>query len=264
MRDHIIIVCVKEVLDPTTRIKWNASTFSINREGKRVINLDDLYAIELALRIKESILTKIIALSLAPPHAIHNLRQLLARGIDDCILITDPSFAGVDTLITSYILAKAIAKIQNYSAIFCGEYTTDSSTGLVPGELAQLLALPLIPSVKEIYNWEPGKIEVESEFEGKDLRISYNLNFPVILTTAGLKVGEVRPPSLRCLLKIKEKEITTWNKEDLGLAEEDLFSPTKVKELKQEIKEKRCQFIKADNLKQQAQLLLKATKSFRI
>lgn len=102
------VVCVKQVPD-TTEVRVDPVTKTLIREGvPSIINPYDAHAVEEAVRLKERYGGKVTALSMGPPQAEEVLRRALAIGADRAILLTDRSFAGSDTLATSYILAQVL------------------------------------------------------------------------------------------------------------------------------------------------------------
>src|SRR4030066_1506371 len=112
-----IIVCIKQVPE-TTEIRINPETNTLIREGvKSIINPFDMYAIEEAVRLKEKFGGKATVISMGPPQAEAALREAIAMGIDEGILISDRAFAGSDTWATSFILSSAIEKIGAYDLI---------------------------------------------------------------------------------------------------------------------------------------------------
>ena len=106
-----IIVCIKQVPE-TTEVRINPETNTLIREGvKSIINPFDMYAIEEGVRFKEKFGGKVTVLTMGPPQAEGALRDAIAMGADEGILLCDRAFAGSDTWATSYTLAGAIKKI---------------------------------------------------------------------------------------------------------------------------------------------------------
>ena len=71
-------------------------------------------------------------------------------GADFRILLSSKSFAGSDTLATSYILSQAIKKIGGVVLVLFGKQTIDSDTGQVGPITAEFLGLPQITNVIDI------------------------------------------------------------------------------------------------------------------
>ena len=106
-----IVVCIKQVPD-TTEIKINPVTGTLIRDGvPSIMNPDDKGGLELALRMKDQYGAHVTVITMGPPQADLVLREALAMGADDAILLTDRKFAGADTLATSN--AFAIRTVQN-------------------------------------------------------------------------------------------------------------------------------------------------------
>ncbi|HNT98697.1 MAG TPA: electron transfer flavoprotein subunit beta/FixA family protein, partial [Elusimicrobiales bacterium] len=115
-----IIVCIKQVPN-TTDVKIDPATNTLVRDGvESVINPFDAYAIEEAVRLKEKLGGKVTAVTMGPPQAEKALRDAIALGCDEGVLVSDRKFAGSDTWATSYTLSAAIEKIGDYGVIVCG------------------------------------------------------------------------------------------------------------------------------------------------
>ena len=91
-----------------------------------------------------------LAITLGPPAAEDALREALAAGADDALLLTDPVFAGSDTLATARTLAAALRREGPFDLILTGLNSVDSDTGQVGPELAELLDLPFASGVREM------------------------------------------------------------------------------------------------------------------
>ncbi len=131
------VVCIKQVPD-SAQIRIHPVTNTIMRQGvPAIINPYDLFALEEALRLKDRFGGKVTVITMGPSQAEPALRKALAFGADDAILITDKSFAGADTLATSYVLAAAIrqiAKEEPVDMVFTRKQTIDGDTAQVcPG-----------------------------------------------------------------------------------------------------------------------------------
>ncbi|MDY0111314.1 MAG: electron transfer flavoprotein subunit beta, partial [Candidatus Syntrophosphaera sp.] len=84
-----IIVCVKQVPD-TTEIRIDPVTNTLIREGvESILNPFDAYAVEEAVRMKERYGGKVTAICMGPNQAEETLRETVAVGVDDIILLSD-------------------------------------------------------------------------------------------------------------------------------------------------------------------------------
>ena len=135
-----IIVCIKQVPD-TNEFKIDLETGIMIREGLPcVMNPDDKNALEEALRLKDEYNAEVIALTMGPLQAKDVLKEAMAMGADEVILISDLPFAGSDSLATAAILAAAIER-SAYDMILCGMQAMDEAGEPGP-QLAELLNIP--------------------------------------------------------------------------------------------------------------------------
>ena len=160
-----IIVCIKQVPD-TTEVKLDPKTGRLIRDGvPSIINPDDKNALEEALRIKdENPDTTVTVVSMGPPQADVAMREALAMGADEAILISGREFGGSDTWATSYIIATAIKKIPDYDIIFCGRQAIDGDTAQVGPQIAEQLNIPQITYVQKL-DIEGDKVIVQRQLE---------------------------------------------------------------------------------------------------
>jgi electron transfer flavoprotein beta subunit len=148
-----IIVCVKPVPDPKhwDKVAMDPETMTLKREGiPSIMNPLDKHAIEAALTICESRGGEVVLLSMAPPFAASIIREGLAMGADRAVLLSDPAFAGSDTLATAHILAAGCRLIGAFDLILCGNYSIDGSTAQVSSQLAEFLDVPSVMHVIDL------------------------------------------------------------------------------------------------------------------
>ena len=140
-----ILVCIKQVPD-TNEVKINHKTGTLIRDGvPSIINHDDKNALEAALVIKESMPdVHVTVLTMGPPQADTALREALAMGADDAVLVTDRAFGGSDTYATSNILCGAIKAAGEFDLVLCGRQAIDGDTAQVGPQIAEKLDLPQI------------------------------------------------------------------------------------------------------------------------
>ena len=144
-----IIVCLKQVPD-STKVRLDPVTHTLIREGvESIINPYDLYALEAALRLKDSVGGKVTLLSMGPPQAETALREALSLGADEAVLLCDRAFAGADTWATSYTLSQAVRKIGQFDLVVCGKQAIDGDTAQVGPGLAERLDIPHVAFVRK-------------------------------------------------------------------------------------------------------------------
>ncbi len=209
-----IVVCLKQVPD-TTKVKIDPQTNTLIRQGiENITNPFDTYALEEAVRVKERYGGKVIAISMGPPQAEEVLREVISTGADEAILLSDRAFAGADTLATSYTLASAIKKIQEYDLIICGRQTIDGDTGQVGPELAEMLEIPFVAYVSKIEEIDNGHMRVQRMVdEGHEV---LEAPIPAVITVVK-EINVPRLASLRGLTRAKNAVIPTWAVPELGV-----------------------------------------------
>ncbi len=223
-----IIVCIKQVPD-TAEVRINPETGTLIREGvPGIINPLDMHAIEAGLQLKEKTAGKVTVISMGPPQAESALREAIAMGADEAVLISDKVFAGSDTWATSYALSMSIKKIGAYIRI-CGKQAIDGDTAQVGPETAEFLNIPHISYVRKIEGIEKDSIKVQRLMdEGYDVIES---SLPVLITVIK-ELNEPRLPSLKGKMAAKKAVIQKWSAPDIGVSENDAGikgSPTQVK-----------------------------------
>lgn len=206
-----VIVCIKQVAD-TNEVRFDKETHAMIREGvPSIINPFDENAIEAALQIREEHGGEVIVISMGPPQAEEQLRQSIAMGADQAILLTDRRFAVADTLATAYTLSTAIKKIGNYDLLLFGKQSIEGDTAQVGPSVAEMLGLSQLTYVRRI-QVENGKVTAERVLEDSYEIIEAEL--PVVLTVVK-EINEPRHASLRGVLKARKAEIPFWTPEDI-------------------------------------------------
>lgn len=224
------IVCIKSVPE-TTQVRFDPETNTLLRgEVEAIINPLDQYAIETALRLREQEGGSVIALSMGPPKAERELREAVAMGCDDAVLLTARAFAGADTWATAYTLSQAIRQLEPYDLVVCGKQAMDGDTGQVGPGIAKQLGLPQLTYVSRIRraSFQEGTIRVERLVEeGREV---VEAPLPAVLTV--LKdIYIPRSPTLRGYRRAHRIDLRKWDETDLSARRERLGlegSPTQV------------------------------------
>src|SRR5262245_1777163 len=89
-------------------------------------------------------------LTLGPPGAEDVVREAIAWGADDGVVVTDPAFAGSDTLATARALAAALRREGPFDLVLVGRNSVDADTGQVGPQLAELLDVPFLAGARSI------------------------------------------------------------------------------------------------------------------
>lgn len=209
-----VVVCIKQVPETATvKIDLQSITL-VKAQGKLIINPFDMYALEEAVRLKEQHGGKVTTISMGPPEAQEALREATALGVDESILLNDPLFEGCDTLATSYVLSKAINKLDPPDLIICGRQTTDGNTGQVAPQLAEWLGLCFVSYVSKIEEVGKGQATLQRMVdEGHQV---VQMSLPGVISVIK-EINIPRLPSLRGLMQSKKAQIPTWNARDLDV-----------------------------------------------
>ncbi len=224
-----IVVCIKQVPDAAS-VKWDHETGTLIRDGvQSVINPFDYNAIEAALTLRDELGGRVTAVTMGPPQAQDAIREAMSMGVDDGLVVSDRAFAGADTLATTYTLSRAIRKLGDVDAVFCGKQAIDGDTAQVGPGLAVRLDLPCVTCVGEMEILEGGRgLRVRRMCEqGYDV---VETEFPVLLTVLA-SLNTPRVPSLKGKMRARKAEIPLWSAEDIGAEEGKIGlagSPTKV------------------------------------
>ena len=254
-----IVVCVKAVPDPkeACNIKIDPDTKTLLRcDVPLVLNPLDKNAMEAALQLKEQFDANITVLSMGPPEAGQIVKECLALGADQGILLSDPAFGGADTLATAFTLAKGIEKIGAYDLIICGMASSDGSTEWVGPEIATFLNLPVVTMVKEIVDCEGTSWKVKASVENGYRLMQVRL--PAVFTVTR-ELNKPRTLSFSGIIKARKKEISLMGSELLAAPVERLGlkgSPTIVSELSAQPESKKQAEIIAGTRDEKADILV--------
>ena len=211
-----VIVCLKQV-PGTTKVEIDPETNTLIRQGiENIVNPFDTYALEEGVRLKERYGGRVTAISMGPPQAEAVLREALATGADEAILLSDTAFAGADTWATAYTLTKTVEKLGQYDIVICGRQTIDGDTGQVGPELAEILGVTFVAYVSQVEEIDSGRMRLR-RLMGERYEVVEAL-LPAVITVVK-EINVPRLPSLRGLTRAKSAVIPVWNAEDLGVDE---------------------------------------------
>ena len=147
-----VIVTVKQVPDTSGTVAVNPDGTLDRASMQTIINPDDMNAVEAALALKDELGCKVVAFTMGPPPAEGMLRELMAMGVDEGVLITAREFGGSDTYATSQIIAAGIDTygVDEDDVILAGRQAIDGDTAQVGPQIAEKLGMPQITYVSEI------------------------------------------------------------------------------------------------------------------
>ena len=210
-----IVVLAKQVPD-TRNVGKDAmkEDGTINRAAlPAIFNPEDLNALEQALRLKDANPgSKVTILTMGLPRAAEVIREAIFRGADGGIVLTDRVLGGADTLATSYSLAQAVKKIENYDIILGGRQAIDGDTAQVGPQIAEKLGLPQVTYAEEILELKDGFVTVRRRLESGVETVKSPL--PCVVTVNG-SAAECRPRNAQRLIKYK-RAVSTSEKAKLS------------------------------------------------
>lgn len=223
-----IIVCAKQV-PGTTQVKIDPDTGTLVRDSvEAVLNPFDEYAIEEALRTREMTGGTVTVITMGPPQAEAILRDGIAMGADDGVLVSDRAIAGSDTWATSYTLAGAIKTLGKTDLIVCGKQAIDGDTAQVGPGIAEMLDIPFVAWVRKIEEITESSMRVERMMEdGYDV---VEIPLPGLITVVK-EINEPRMASLKGKMRAKRARIKLLTVDDLNIDRNKIGlngSPTQV------------------------------------
>ena len=228
------IVCVKQVPDTSGKVAVKPDGTMDRSKMATIINPDDLNAVEAALSLRDQNPdAKVVVVSMGPPPAAAMLRELLAMGADEAVLVSGREFGGSDTFATSQILAGAISHmgIGEEDVIFCGRQAIDGDTAQVGPQIAEKLGIPQISYAADIRK-EGNVLTVKRVLEDGYMTIQTQtpclitcikeLNTPRYMTVKGILECDRKPYTVYDYETLKDEPLI--DKTTIGL----VGSPTNV------------------------------------
>jgi len=179
----------------------------------------DDYAIEEALRIREKLGGKVYALSLGNQNAEPALRNCIALGVDEAVLLSVPDVNSLDAYTASYILSLGIRKIASYDLILCGKQAVDGDSSLIPPALAEWLNLPEVSFVKKFESLSSTSATFFRMTDDGYDRVEVTL--PAVVSVVK-EINEPRLPSLKGKMRAKSAPLTVWGQSELNIEEEEI------------------------------------------
>jgi len=222
-----IVVCIKQVPDTKGGVQFNPDG-TLNRGAMlTIMNPDDKAGLEAALRIKDEIGAEVTALTMGLPKAEEVLREAMAMGADNGILVTDRVLGGADTWATSTTIAGALRNID-YDLIITGRQAIDGDTAQVGPQIAEHLGIPVISYAEDI-KVEGDYVVVKRQFDDRYHMLKAKMPCAI---TALSELNEPRYMTPGGIFDAYKKEITVWGRADLKDVDDSNIglngSPTKI------------------------------------
>jgi electron transfer flavoprotein beta subunit len=208
-----IVVCGKVIPASSVTIEIDQNTKRMVRKGvPHELDPAAACAVEEALRLTEKQGGTVTLVTMGISDATIGIRNALAMGVTSAVHILDDAVAGSDTLGTAKILAAAIKK-QPFDLVICATESSDSYSGIVPGQIAYFLGVPPMTFAKEILIDEDRILIKRQSESGYDLVES---SLPALVAVSS-GINEPRYPQLKGIMAAKKKEIKVYTAADLEL-----------------------------------------------
>jgi electron transfer flavoprotein beta subunit len=240
-----ILVCISNVPDTTTKIKFAEGNTSIDTAGIQwVINPWDELSLTRALELKDdtaSGVKSVTVIHVGPATAEPTIRKALAIGADDAIRVNAVSS---DAWFVASQIADVIKKEQ-FDVIMCGIESSDYNGSVVGGMISEFLGIPSVSAVSGI-KFENGQPVLTREIDGGKEIVSVPAPFVAIVQKGIAK--EPRIAAMRGIMMARSKPIK--------VIEPLQVNPlTEIVEFEKPTPRAACKFIDADNPAQLLDLL---------
>jgi electron transfer flavoprotein beta subunit len=196
-----IAVCIRRTPSTEARVGIAGDGRSLDPSGVSfVLNPYDEYAVEEAIRTKESHGGEVVAITVGTKEASKELKQCMAMGADKAIRI-EPE-VDLDSAGIAAALVETLQTVQP-DLIFCGKMAVDEQDYQVPLRVATKLDIPAVSFVTQ-FKLENDKITVHSEAEAGVTVLETTL--PALFAVEK-GINEPRYPGIKGIMQAKKKPI---------------------------------------------------------
>jgi electron transfer flavoprotein beta subunit len=240
-----ILVCISNVPDTTTKVKFSNDNTSIDQTGVQwIINPWDELALTRAMELKEDAanpVSGVTVVTVGPAGAEPTLRKALAIGADDAIRVD--AVAG-----DAYYVASQLAEVVkggNFQMILCGIESSDYNGSAVGGMLSEILGIPSVSAISalQIDNGEP---LITRDIDGGKEEVSVPVPFVGIVQKGIAK--EPRIAAMRGIMMARKKPLQV-------VPPVDAAPHTSYEEFQLPEPKAPCKMVDADNVKELVSLL---------
>ncbi len=206
-----VAVLLKQVPDTTAKISVSGSRVDESAIAKWSISPYDEYALENAIKLKESGIDELVAITCGPQRASKCLTEAAAVGADRLIhVVTDDDY--MDSYIVQSILSAAIER-SGCDIVLCGKQAADTNSGSTGPGVASLLGYSCVGSVTEVSIEGGGFSATRLGTSGLE---RVEVDSPCLFTFDKGEV-ELRRPNVRGIMMAKKKPIEAFSVEELGV-----------------------------------------------
>jgi electron transfer flavoprotein beta subunit len=240
-----ILVCISNVPDTTTKIRFAEGSASIDTTGIQwVINPWDELSLTRALELKDdqaSGVKTVTVIHVGDASSEPTIRKALAIGADDAIRVNG---TGSDAFFVASQIASVVRKEQ-FDVIMCGIESSDFNGSAVGGMLAEFLGIPSVSAVSEL-KIENGQPVITREIDGGKEVVTVPAPFVAVVQKGIAK--EPRIAAMRGIMMARTKPVK--------VVEAESVSPlTSIEVFEKPAPRAACRFVDASNPAQLIELL---------
>ncbi len=205
-----------KVVPAVEQVRYDPIRKTLDRTGVPLyLNPFDARAVRVALALRKP-REAVSVISMGPPGIVSFLQDTLALGADRALLLSDAALAGSDTLITARVLVRALGRVA-HDLVLTGTRTTDSDTGQIGPEVAALLRIPVLSSVRTLSRLD-GTDDLELVVDTETGWSRYRTRPPAVVTVGEKILRKVPPPTTEDKARAVGKVVERLDANDLGFA----------------------------------------------
>lgn len=184
MTKNLKIACLVKIVPDVNNFVYDYDKNILVRENtKSIINPADTCAVAAALKLKKRYGAQVTIISMGPQSVSGYLEDLIRRGADKAVLITDPLYRGSDTYATSLIIARCIERYGS-DIIFTGTHSLDGDTAHVPCQVAELLDMNVMGNVVEVVEDQISDTHIRFKAKDDDQYLVFEMKLPAVLAVS--------------------------------------------------------------------------------
>lgn len=256
-----IAVCLKQVPSRDSVLRINAAgTWIQETDISYEVNEPDIYALEEALRLKESHGGEVLICTLGPARAQQAIKEALAKGADRALHLEDAAFVGLDAGGIAKVLGAALLP-ENPDLVMMGLQSDDLGFAQTGVMLAEFMGLPHSTIIMQIeVNGE--QMRVKRELEGGWFQW-IEMPLPAVLTIQS-GINKPRYATLKGIMAAKNKPIRKISLADLGINPQEIVPGLKILKVYPPVKQAKTEFLEGSAKEIAAKLVDKLKNEARV
>lgn len=210
---RLVLVAVKSV--PVGGGELRIVDAGLTRDGvSHGIDPLNEVSLEWALRARElGVVDRVVAVAMGPASASDALRQAIALGADEAVLVSDPTLVGADVRTTGRVLAAVASRLSAW-AVVTGYESADSSSGAVPAVIAAALGWPLLSRVGDA-QLDAAGLRAMRDLGGGPETVRVEGRFVMSMVEGHIAA---RYPKLKAVMAARNAPLIAWTATDLEVA----------------------------------------------